>query len=169
MSSPSVRSTRSRSTDLVVTRDPSAAPAADSPEYPEYLQWLHFAESSGILPLLLDMFVRKDGSPMRFLPDYASLGIAELPHGGSATDLREQADALLTTNTSSIPLVELRDIHKAFGGVKAVDGRWSANVWARNLFDKRYAAAFGNASANTPYIAILGEPRTFGFTLTGRY
>lgn len=54
-------------------------------------------------------------------------------------------------------------------GVKAVDGRWSANVWARNLFDKRYAAAFGNASANTPYIAILGEPRTFGFTLTGRY
>lgn len=47
------------------------APATDSPEYPEYLQWLHFAESSGILPLLLDMFVRKDGSPMRFLPDYA--------------------------------------------------------------------------------------------------
>ncbi|PZQ56422.1 MAG: TonB-dependent receptor [Phenylobacterium zucineum] len=54
-------------------------------------------------------------------------------------------------------------------GVKAADGRWSANVWARNLFDKSYAAAFGNASANTPYIAILGEPRTFGLTLTGRY
>jgi iron complex outermembrane receptor protein len=54
-------------------------------------------------------------------------------------------------------------------GVKAADGRWSANVWARNLFDKRYAAAFGNASANTPYIAILGEPRTYGVTLTGRY
>lgn len=54
-------------------------------------------------------------------------------------------------------------------GLKSANGHWSANVWARNLFDKKYAAAFGNASANTPYIAILGEPRTFGLTLTGRY
>ena len=54
------------------------APATDSPEYPEYLQWLHFAESSGILPLLLDMFVRKDGSPMRFLPDYAKAECAKV-------------------------------------------------------------------------------------------
>lgn len=54
-------------------------------------------------------------------------------------------------------------------GLKSANGRWSANVWARNLFDKKYAAAFGNASANTPYIAILGEPRTFGLTLTSRY
>lgn len=54
-------------------------------------------------------------------------------------------------------------------GVKDATGRWSASVWARNLFDKKYAAAFGNASANTPYIAILGERRTFGLTVTGRY
>ena len=54
------------------------APAPDSPEYPEYLQWLHFAESSGILPLLLDMFVHKDGSPMRFLPDYAKAECAKV-------------------------------------------------------------------------------------------
>ncbi|MNH30143.1 glutathionine S-transferase [compost metagenome] len=54
------------------------APAPDSPEYPEYLQWLHFAESSGILPLLLDMFVRKDGSPMRFLPGYAQAECAKV-------------------------------------------------------------------------------------------
>ena len=54
------------------------APAPDSPDYPEYLQWIHFAESSGILPLLLDMFVRKDGSPMRFLPDYAKAECAKV-------------------------------------------------------------------------------------------
>lgn len=54
-------------------------------------------------------------------------------------------------------------------GLKDASGRWTANVWARNLFDKKYAAAYGNASANTPYIAILGEPRTFGLTVTGRY
>jgi iron complex outermembrane receptor protein len=41
-------------------------------------------------------------------------------------------------------------------------------VWARNLFDKRYAAAFGAASAVTPYIAILGEPRTVGVTLAAK-
>ena len=54
-------------------------------------------------------------------------------------------------------------------GLKDASGRWSGNIWAKNLFDQEYAAAFGNASANTPYIAILGEPRTFGLTLTGRY
>lgn len=54
------------------------APAQESPEYAEYLQWLHFAESSGILPLLLDMFVRKDGSPMRFLPGYAKAECAKV-------------------------------------------------------------------------------------------
>ncbi|WP_421142612.1 glutathione binding-like protein, partial [Aeromonas dhakensis] len=32
----------------------------------------------GILPLLLDMFVRKDGSPMRFLPDYAKAECAKV-------------------------------------------------------------------------------------------
>ncbi|MGH6996949.1 MAG: hypothetical protein ACREEO_02095, partial [Phenylobacterium sp.] len=54
-------------------------------------------------------------------------------------------------------------------GLKDASGRWSGNIWAKNLLDQEYAAAFGNASANTPYIAILGEPRTFGLTVTGRY
>lgn len=54
-------------------------------------------------------------------------------------------------------------------GLKEAAGRWSGNIWAKNLFDQEYAAAFGNASANTPYIAILGEPRTFGLTVSGRY
>ena len=54
-------------------------------------------------------------------------------------------------------------------GLKDASGRWSGNIWAKNLFDQEYAAAFGAASANTPYIAILGEPRTFGLTVTGRY
>ena len=56
----------------------SLAPAPESPEYADYLQWIHFAESSGILPLLLDIFVRKDGSPMRFLPDYAKAECAKV-------------------------------------------------------------------------------------------
>ena len=35
------------------------APSRDSKDYIDYQQWLHFAESSAILPLLLKMFVKK--------------------------------------------------------------------------------------------------------------
>lgn len=53
-------------------------------------------------------------------------------------------------------------------GLKTADGRYQVTVWSRNLFDKRYAAAYSTATAYTPYIAILGEPRTFGVTLTAK-
>lgn len=53
-------------------------------------------------------------------------------------------------------------------GLKTADGRWAAQLWARNLLDQDYVAAYGAASANTPYIAILGEPRTVGLTLTAK-
>jgi len=39
------------------------APAPDSPEYPRYLQWLHFAEGSAMLPLLLNMFLDRQPLP----------------------------------------------------------------------------------------------------------
>ncbi len=50
----------------------SLAPARDSDAYVDYLQWLHFAESSAMLPLLLKMFVSKDGAKTNFLGDYAN-------------------------------------------------------------------------------------------------
>ncbi len=51
-------------------------------------------------------------------------------------------------------------------GVRARDERWSVTLWSKNLFDKRYAAAFAAATTITPYTAILGDPRTVGVTLT---
>ncbi|HDY7828268.1 TPA: glutathione S-transferase [Vibrio vulnificus] len=51
------------------------APAPESAEYVEYLQWLHFAESSGILPLLLKVFLTKDGAQTQFLAQYADAEI----------------------------------------------------------------------------------------------
>ena len=51
------------------------APAQESAEYVEYLQWLHFAESSGILPLLLKVFLTKDGAQTQFLAQYADAEI----------------------------------------------------------------------------------------------
>ncbi|MCU8435597.1 glutathione S-transferase [Vibrio vulnificus] len=51
------------------------APAPESAEYVEYLQWMHFAESSGILPLLLKVFLTKDGAQTQFLAQYADAEI----------------------------------------------------------------------------------------------
>lgn len=47
------------------------APPRGTPEYIEYLQWIHFAESSAMVPLLLKMFLNKDGCKTNFLQDYA--------------------------------------------------------------------------------------------------
>lgn len=35
---------------------PSLAPKPSDPDWPDYLQWLHFAEGSAMLPMLLDHF-----------------------------------------------------------------------------------------------------------------
>ena len=48
------------------------APKLGSDEHLDYLQWLHFAESSAALPFLLKVFAEKDGAKMNFLPDYAA-------------------------------------------------------------------------------------------------
>lgn len=54
----------------------SLMPAKDSADYPLYLQWLHFAESSAALPLLLHYFLKIDGSETRFLDGYSKQELA---------------------------------------------------------------------------------------------
>ncbi|MER1972152.1 MAG: glutathione S-transferase [Psychrobacter alimentarius] len=52
-------------------------PSIDSTDYGTYLQWIHFAESSLMLPLLLELFTKKAGiNDNEFLDDY----IAEEKH-----------------------------------------------------------------------------------------
>lgn len=51
------------------------APARDHPDYADYLYWIHFAESSAILPLLLKLFVEMDGAETHFLARYADTEI----------------------------------------------------------------------------------------------
>lgn len=58
---------------LIQRYGPHLAPKSDSDDYVDYLQWLHFAESSAALPLLLKMFVAKDGAQTNFLAGYADL------------------------------------------------------------------------------------------------
>ena len=54
------------------------APATGTAEFVDYQQWLHFAESSAILPLLLKMFVQKDGAKTQFLEGYADAETAKV-------------------------------------------------------------------------------------------
>lgn len=52
------------------------SPAEDSADYPKYLQWLHFAESSAALPLLLRYFLSVDKSSTTFLDGYSQKEVA---------------------------------------------------------------------------------------------
>ncbi|WP_251358957.1 glutathione S-transferase family protein [Kangiella sp. TOML190] len=47
------------------------APEKHSHDHIEYMQWLHFAESSGVLPLLLQTFIDLDKAETTFLKGYA--------------------------------------------------------------------------------------------------
>lgn len=59
-------------TEILIERyAPHLAPARDSDEYVEYLQWLHFSESSAMLPPLLQVFMQRETAELVFLPSYA--------------------------------------------------------------------------------------------------
>ncbi len=51
-------------------------PQADS--YINYQQWLHFAESSAMVPFLLKLFITKDGCKTNFISTYADNEIAKI-------------------------------------------------------------------------------------------
>ncbi len=54
-------------------------------------------------------------------------------------------------------------------GLAAVDGSWSASLWAKNLFNREYAIAFAAPSAFTPLNRFYGEARTWGLTIATRF
>lgn len=61
---------------LITRYAPHLAPVANSDEYLEYLQWIHFAESSVMLPVLLKVFnqIEQDtGTTLNFLDGYADI------------------------------------------------------------------------------------------------
>ncbi|MFW7524485.1 glutathione S-transferase family protein [Vibrio ostreicida] len=91
------------------------APAKDTDEHLDYLQWMHFAESSAALPLLLKVFVAKDGAAMNFLPDYAEL---ELDKVMSYVNLRLEGKRYLVADKltgADIMMSFIIDILTQFG------------------------------------------------------
>ena len=54
------------------------APAVDSDDYIDYLQWIHYAESSCILPLLMRMYIKMDGCDTNFLAGYVDQEVKDV-------------------------------------------------------------------------------------------
>ncbi len=79
------------------------------------------------------------------------------------------------SGTNFLPAISAYGYQAGYGitnggiGVRTSDGRYSLQLWARNIFDKRYAVGMGAATAIAPFIKVLGDPRQFGFTLRGRF
>jgi iron complex outermembrane receptor protein len=63
--------------------------------------------------------------------------------------------------------VPARTLMNASIGVE--NDMYSAQLWARNLFDKKYVASVIVGQPNTQYNAYLGERRTFGLTVGIKY
>lgn len=60
---------------LIARYAPHLAPPVNTPQYIEYLQWIHFAESSAMLPVLLKVFgefEKNTGTRLNFLDEYAN-------------------------------------------------------------------------------------------------
>lgn len=57
---------------------PDMIPDRDSDSYLEYLQWMHFAESSAMLPLLLKLFISRDGAKMNMLNEYSQVELVKV-------------------------------------------------------------------------------------------
>ena len=53
-------------------------PNQQSESYIDYQQWLHFAESSAMVPFLLKLFITKDGCKTNFIADYADHEIGKI-------------------------------------------------------------------------------------------
>ncbi|MBP5948175.1 MULTISPECIES: glutathione S-transferase family protein [Pseudomonas] len=62
-------------TELLIKKfAPHLAPDELSPEHIDYIQWIHFSESSAMLPFLLKVFNEfeiQSGTDLKFLNDYA--------------------------------------------------------------------------------------------------
>ncbi|SUO97794.1 glutathione S-transferase family protein [Suttonella ornithocola] len=61
-------------TEWLISRyAPHLAPKPDSDEYAQYLQWIHFAESSAMVPFLLSLFASKEPEKLSVIPPYAAI------------------------------------------------------------------------------------------------
>ena len=115
------------------------APAANTPEYDTYQQWLHYAEGSAMLPLMLFMYVGRLGEAGAPLHPRIESEIAN--HLGYVEGVLEGRDYLMGSELSAA------DIQMSFvGEIVGAFGRYAAypNIaaWVKRFQDRpAYRAA----------------------------
>jgi glutathione S-transferase len=135
--------------------DGRLAPSATSADYPKYLQWLHFAESSaaprmitefllqraapGEMPPLLKGQMGRSAQVLRYLEDYLS---AHPYFGGPAFSL---ADIMMHFDVNFASMVAKVDM-SPYPRVNA----WFADVEARPAFKRMRAVSLPNGFIGVP-------------------
>lgn len=131
-----------------------------------YAQTEYGPDAVAGLPLL-------SGSRLSFAPLWsASLGASlERPVAAGLTG-RASVDLKYSSSYNTGSDLDPRKVQPGFAlvnarlGVGAQNGAWRLELWAQNLFDKRYyQVAFGAPFQTNTIGAFLGAPRTLGATL----
>ncbi|WP_439243349.1 glutathione S-transferase family protein [Lonepinella sp. BR2474] len=63
---------------IIANHAPQLAPAANSPEYADYLQWLQFSESTAMIPMVLKLITSREPTPPQQSLAYADHEIAQV-------------------------------------------------------------------------------------------
>jgi iron complex outermembrane receptor protein len=73
-------------------------------------------------------------------------------------------------NQNPIRAVGAITLLNASAGIRSQDGKWSVEVWSRNLTDEKYTQGnFESVGQPGSVNSYLGEPRTYGVTLRTRF
>ena len=113
-------------------------PAVDTPEYDDYQMWLHYAEGSAALPLLLHLYVARLGDAGQ--PLHARIESEIANHLGFIDQRLEGRDFLVGSDLTGADinmsfLAELAGIFGKRGNFKNIE-RWIAALRARPAFHR---------------------------------
>jgi glutathione S-transferase len=116
--------------DYLIRRHGGGAlqPAPSSPDFDEYQQWLHYAEGSAMLPLLLKLYVSRLGEAGKPLHPRIE---SELANHLGFVDRALQGREWLVANTFSGADVQMSFVGEAARGLRA--SYPAMDAWVRRL------------------------------------
>jgi glutathione S-transferase len=126
--------------DYIIRRYGKGAlmPAASSPDYESYLEWLHYAEGSAMLPLLLHLYVMRLGDAGAPLHDRIDGELANhLGYVNQSLNGRDYYVAGQLTG-ADIQMSFVGELAKIFGKIDAYPNLkgWLARMHARPAFKR---------------------------------
>jgi glutathione S-transferase len=124
--------------DYILTREGKGRlrPALDHPDYADYLQWMHYAEGSAMLPLMLLLYTRRLGEAAAPLMPRIESEIANHLSfvDGSLKDREFLVGDAITG--ADIQMSFVPEVARAFGKLEAYPniGRWIDAMHARPAY-----------------------------------